>query len=404
MKTSGSLSLMAPPLASAARRSRSSRPLRSTTRARLSYSMPRRESTLCPCVTTTGRCERTRSMLRNACRNSLAELDRLLACRAPGRVTCASPISCTSLPSPLASALSRGRQRDRAVAADGADARLVDLERVVVGKVAQPVALDLRAQRCRRGEALDDEARHHVVGLVARRARPRAARRPTARCLTSHQVPEREHGHHQQRQVGRDDVEQAHRPGRRGDRLGAGEAEIDRRRPRGPSLDGARQRPHRAPSSVNSGPRRAARRSARRRPAAGRRTRAPRRSRPRPAVTWCATARTSTCALRRRAGERGAAQHRQVGPVVAHRGDALPVEAEARRPAASAAASLSAAPYAACTMPRSAMRRRTAGESRPVTTIGTMPPAASSFRPWPSSVENALNVLAVGRRCRCGRR
>ena len=45
-------------------------------------------------------------------------------------------------------------------------------------------------------------------------------------------------------------------------------------------------------------------------------------------------------------------------------------------------------------MPRSATRRRTAGESRPVTTIGTMPPRASSFRPWPSSVENALNDLA----------
>ena len=37
------------------------------------------------------------------------------------------------------------------------------------------------------------------------------------------------------------------------------------------------------------------------------------------------------------------------------------------------------------------MRRRTAGESRPVTTIGTMPACASSFMPWPSSVENALN-------------
>ena len=42
------------------------------------------------------------------------------------------------------------------------------------------------------------------------------------------------------------------------------------------------------------------------------------------------------------------------------------------------------------------MRRRTAGESRPVTTIGTMPPAESSFRPWPSSVANALTSFAVG--------
>ena len=30
--------------------------------------------------------------------------------------------------------------------------------------------------------------------------------------------------------------------------------------------------------------------------------------------------------------------------------------------------------------------------ARPVTTIGTMPPPASSFRPWPSSVEKALKV------------
>ena len=41
---------------------------------------------------------------------------------------------------------------------------------------------------------------------------------------------------------------------------------------------------------------------------------------------------------------------------------------------------------------RSATRRRTAAESRPVITTGVMPPRASSLRPWPSSVLKALKA------------
>ena len=63
-----------------------------------------------PCVTTTGRCVRTRSTLRNACRKSLRNsIASSLPCTA-SRTTCAPPRSCTSLPSPLASA-PRGRPR-----------------------------------------------------------------------------------------------------------------------------------------------------------------------------------------------------------------------------------------------------------------------------------------------------
>jgi len=45
-------------------------------------------------------------------------------------------------------------------------------------------------------------------------------------------------------------------------------------------------------------------------------------------VTWCATAHFDV-RVRRRARERGPTQDRQVGPVVAHRRDAIPAEAEA---------------------------------------------------------------------------
>ena len=143
-----------------------------------------------------------------------AELDRLVACRCAGRTTCASPSSWTSLPSPLASARRAVASGDAAVAADRADARVVDLERVVVGIVAQPVALDLRAQRAVGAEALDHEARSSRSRARGAAARRRVGASTDGALRTSHQVAEAEQRHQQQRQVGRDEVEQAQRPGR----------------------------------------------------------------------------------------------------------------------------------------------------------------------------------------------
>ena len=208
-------------------------------------------TTLVPCVITTGRCERTCSTLRKACRNSPRN-SIASSLSLAGRLTRASPSSCTSLPSPLASARRAVARVTLPLSPIGADPRRVDLEGVVVGIVAQGVALDLGAQRAVGGEALDHETGHHVVGLVARRRG--GARRLEGRGI-AHQPPGAgsEHRHHHQRQVGRREVEQAQVPGRgRHHRLGAGEGQVDRvvvleaRRP-GP-------RRQRAPSSERKGP------------------------------------------------------------------------------------------------------------------------------------------------------
>ena len=180
-----------------------------------------------------------------------AELDRLLLAGAgPRDVRVAEQLHLAAVA--VGERLVGGGQGHGAVAADGADPRGVDLERVVVGEVAQPVALDLRAKHTVAAEALDDEVGHHVVGLVARCAEH--ARR-VGRGRIAHQPPgsRSEHGHHQQRQVGRDEVEQAPRPGRRSDRLGAGEAEIDLVVFEAGGLRPGTER-HRVPSRANCGP------------------------------------------------------------------------------------------------------------------------------------------------------
>ena len=71
-----------------------------------------------------------------------AELDLLfLAVRRPDDVRVAEQLHLAAVA--VGERPARVGERDDAVAADGADARLVDLERVVVGKVAQALALDL---------------------------------------------------------------------------------------------------------------------------------------------------------------------------------------------------------------------------------------------------------------------
>ena len=52
---------------------------------------------------------------------------------------------------------------------DGADARVVDFERIGVGVVAHLVAFDLHPHRAVGPEALHHELRHRVVGLVGQR-------------------------------------------------------------------------------------------------------------------------------------------------------------------------------------------------------------------------------------------
>ena len=112
---------------------------------------------------------------------------------------------------------------------------------------------------------------------------------------------------------------------------------------------------------------------------------------PRAAVTWWAMACTSACALGGAPRSAARAQQRQVGPVVAHRGDLRPVEAERRQQRLGGRQLVGGA----VARVRDAERLeppRSGGESRPVMTIGAMPAARSSFRPWPSSMVKRLNV------------
>ncbi len=189
MKTSGAATL----IFGAARRGGVKvalvRPLRSTMRARLSYSMPSARTMLCA-LGDDHRQMRAQSLdVAERMQELAAEFDLLLlAMRGPNDVRIAEQLNLAAVA--VGERLAGIGEGDDAVFADGADARLVDLERVVVGEVAQPLAFDLGAQGAVAAEALDDEARHRVVGLVAqRRGLARRARRSGA-LRTSHQVPD----------------------------------------------------------------------------------------------------------------------------------------------------------------------------------------------------------------------
>ena len=126
-----------------------------------------------------------------------AEFDLLfLAVRRPDDVRIAEQLDLAAVA--VGEGLAGIGDGDDAVVADRADARLVDLERVVVGKVAQPLAFDLGAQGAVAAEALDHEASHRVVGLVAQRC-GLARGIDVGRIANQPPGPRRQHRHHEQR-------------------------------------------------------------------------------------------------------------------------------------------------------------------------------------------------------------
>ena len=294
--------------------------------------MPSRANVLAPCVTHHRQVRAHPLGVAEGVQELAAELDRAppWPCAARGRRGIAEQLHLAAV-AVGERACARRPRVTRAVVADRADARLVDLERVGVrDSGAAVVAFDLRCaarRRCR--SAGPTKSRIDVVGLVARRRRGARRRR---RRRVAHQPPgaQRQQRHQDQRQVGRDDVEQAHRPGAAA--TGSGPAQqVDRRRPR--SRRSTARCGHRAPSSANrrcaaarrSGPTATSSRSQNSRAAPWP---------PRPRSRGAATRAHLGVRVRRRAGERGAAQQRQVGPVVAHRGDARPSRGRAPRASA----------------------------------------------------------------------
>ncbi len=162
-------------------------------------------------VTAAGRCDRTRSVARKACRNSPrnwigSPRGPVLSTRRHrqfqlGAVAVGDGAPCLG-------------QRDAAVGRHRPHPRLVDLDDLGIGEVAQPLALHTHLEPAVLVETLDHEVVHRVVGLLARR-------RALARLIgegvffTSRHVPSAEHQHQHQGQVSGQHVARSLVPGQR---------------------------------------------------------------------------------------------------------------------------------------------------------------------------------------------
>ena len=292
--------------------------------------------------------------------------------------TSAAPSSCTSVASPL---LIARRALASVCRPSGAMARtrtLVDLQRVGVRIVAHHVAVELHAQRAVLSQNAAGRSRSSCSRARGAADRRHGRRGAAACCSPATTWPARAAPSATAAGMPRGRRARARTSGRRHSLgilraahsgIGCDITSASRSCESSPQLRvalGAARRLMRRCDPASADGCRAARRSGRRRRAADRRTRARRRGRRCAAVTWCATAlhlgvrvgrRTRRTRQRRNSGRSG-----QSSPITATSGQSMPSAASTAPPAAS----LSAAPYAAWARPRSATRRRTAGESRPV--------------------------------------